>query len=141
DDLMANADTAMYRAKARPGERYVVFDEGIRSEETNRLAIEISLRQALARGELRVFYQPIMSREHGAVGAEALLRWNHPEPGFILPAEFIPIAEQTGLIIPIGRWVLEEACREAVRWSAGCAEPPFPYVTVNLSARQFGHPD
>jgi diguanylate cyclase (GGDEF)-like protein len=141
DELMANADTAMYHAKARRGQRYFVFDETIRRAETNRLATEIALRQALAREELRVFYQPIVSRSEGlVVGAEALLRWKHPDRGIVPPADFIPIAEQTGLIIPIGRWVLEQACQEAVRWSAGCTGRPRPYVTVNLSVRQFSDP-
>jgi diguanylate cyclase (GGDEF)-like protein len=141
EELMANADTAMYYAKKRHGPGYVVFDETIRKEETDRLETELALRHALARKELRVFYQPVVSRLEGrVVGAEALLRWNHPERGLVLPAEFIPVAEQTGLIVPIGRWVLGEACREAVRWSATCAADFRPYVTVNLSVRQLSDP-
>jgi diguanylate cyclase (GGDEF)-like protein len=142
DALMANADTAMYHAKARRGAGHVVFDESIRMKETDRLATETALRQALARHELRVHYQPIVSRKEGrVVGAEALLRWDHPELGLVPPAEFIPVAEQTGLILPIGRWVLEEACREAVLWSEDCEPGSRPYVTVNLSVRQFSDPD
>jgi EAL domain-containing protein (putative c-di-GMP-specific phosphodiesterase class I) len=139
---MANADTAMYHAKARRGGGHVVFDESIRMKETDRLATETALRQALARRELRVHYQPIVStRENRVVGAEALLRWEHPELGLVPPAEFIPVADQTGLILPIGRWVLEEACREAVRWKNGADAGSQPYVTVNLSVRQFSDPD
>jgi diguanylate cyclase (GGDEF)-like protein len=142
EDLMANADTAMYHAKARRGRGHVVFDESIRTKETDRLATETALRQALARQELCVYYQPIVSRNaDNVVGAEALLRWDHPERGLVPPAEFIPVAEQTGLILPIGRWVLEEACKEAVRWSAACEPDSRPYVTVNLSVRQFSDPD
>jgi diguanylate cyclase (GGDEF)-like protein len=141
-ELMANADTAMYHAKARRGHGHVVFDESIRTEETDRLATETALRQALARRELRIYYQPIVSRnKDNPVGAEALLRWDHPERGLVPPAEFIPVAEQTGLILPIGRWVLEEACTEAARWSATCGPDSRPYVTVNLSVRQFSDPD
>jgi diguanylate cyclase (GGDEF)-like protein len=137
DELLGNADAAMYRAKMRRDHRYVIFNEAIRSEDERRLATESELRHALARGELHLVYQPIMARREGrVVGAEALLRWNHPERGLVPPVEFIPIAEQTGLIIPIGRWVLEQACREAVRWSVSRADPP-PYVCVNLSLRQF----
>jgi len=140
--LMANADTAMYHAKARRGHGHVVFDESIRMKETDLLATETALRQALARQELRVYYQPIVSRHQDRiVGAEALLRWEHPKLGVVAPADFVPVAEQTGLILPIGRWVLEEACREAVRWSNVCAADPPPYVTVNLSVRQFSDPD
>jgi diguanylate cyclase (GGDEF)-like protein len=141
-ELMANADTAMYHAKARRGHGHVVFDESIRTEETDRLATETALRQALARRELCIYYQPIISRsKDNVVGAEALLRWDHPERGLVSPAEFIPVAEQTGLILPIGRWVLEEACMEAARWSATCGPDARPYVTVNLSVRQFSDPD
>ena len=145
-ELMANADTAMYHAKARRGHGHgrghVVFDESIRTEETDRLATETALRQALARRELCIHYQPIVSRDKGsAVGAEALVRWDHPERGLVPPAEFIPVAEQSGMIIPIGRWVLEEACTEAARWSATCDPDSRPYVTVNLSVRQFSDPD
>jgi diguanylate cyclase (GGDEF)-like protein len=142
ETLMANADTAMYHAKARRGHGHVVFDESIRMKETDRLATETALRQALARNELRVYYQPIVSRhEDRVVGAEALLRWEHPELGLVPPADFVPVAEQTGLILPIGRWILEEACREAVRWSKDCEPGSAPYVTVNLSVRQFSDPE
>ena len=142
EELMANADTAMYYAKKARGVAYVVFDDTIRNEEVNRLEIELELRHALERNELRVFYQPVVSRlEDTVVGAEALLRWNHPELGQVAPADFIPVAEQTGLIVPIGRWVLEQACREAVLWSAACAPELRPYVTVNLSPRQLSDPE
>jgi diguanylate cyclase (GGDEF)-like protein len=141
EDLMADADTAMYYAKGARGVGYVVFDEAIRNDELDRLETELELRHALDRNELRVFYQPVVSRLEGrVVGAEALLRWEHPERGLVQPADFIPVAEQSGLIVPIGRWVLEQACREAVRWSAACAPDFRPYVTVNLSPRQLSDP-
>jgi diguanylate cyclase len=142
ETLMANADTAMYHAKARRGTGHVVFDESIRIKESDRLATETALRQALALHELRVHYQPIVStRENRIVGAEALVRWEHPELGFVRPADFIPVADQTGLVLPIGRWVLEEACKEAVLWQNDSDPTSRPYVTVNLSVRQFSDPD
>jgi diguanylate cyclase len=140
--LMANADTAMYHAKARRGAGHVVFDESIRMQESDRLATETALRQALARHELRAYYQPIVSRHaNRVVGAEALVRWDHPQLGLVPPADFIPVAEQTGLILPIGRWILEEACREAAGWTNGGEPSSHPYVTVNLSVRQFSDPE
>jgi diguanylate cyclase len=141
DELVANADAAMYRAKR--GDRSVVFSETIRVEGNERIAIESGLRRALDGNELLLQYQPIFSqRAGGFVGAEALLRWRHPQRGIVPPNDFIPLAEQTGLIVPIGRWVLEQACREALSWSPadGSGAPP-PYVAVNLSARQFAQPD
>jgi EAL domain-containing protein (putative c-di-GMP-specific phosphodiesterase class I) len=139
EELIANADAAMYRAKR--GARNIVFDETIRVEDTERVAIESALRRALDRGELRLHYQPIFSRSAGGfVGAEALLRWQHPRRGLVPPNDFIPLAEQTGLIIAIGRWVLEQACREATGWS-GAGGKDAPFVAVNLSARQFAQPD
>jgi EAL domain-containing protein (putative c-di-GMP-specific phosphodiesterase class I) len=103
----------------------------------DRLQLERELREAIGRDELRLFYQPIVSVTDGAlVGVEALIRWQHPRRGLLLPAEFIPLAEESGLIVPLGRWVLEEACRQSVRWHESSPEWPPPRVSVNLSARQ-----
>jgi diguanylate cyclase (GGDEF)-like protein len=142
EGLIADADAAMYRAKARRGDRYVVFDEGMRTEDEERLATETALRRALERDELRLVYQPIVSAASGRVcGVEALLRWQHPERGVVPPVEFISVAEQTGLIVPMGEWVLAEACRQASRWWGTRTGSTAPYVSVNLSARQFSQPD
>jgi diguanylate cyclase len=140
--LISKADTAMYRAKYGNGNRTVLFDEAMGHEHAAKLATESALRGAVAGDELCAYYQPIVSLVEGrTVGAEALLRWRHPERGLLLPAEFIPIAEQSGLIVPIGAWMLAEACREAARW-----EKLHPYarplsVSVNLSARQLAQSD
>jgi diguanylate cyclase (GGDEF)-like protein len=140
EELIAEADLAMYRAKDRRGGSIVLLAEDMRKLDVQRLETETALRSALDRGELRLVFQPIVSLADGAVvGAEALLRWEHPERGTILPAEFIGMAEQSGLIVPIGRWVLEQACREAGTWPAG-ADGIRPYVSVNVSPRQLTDP-
>jgi diguanylate cyclase len=141
DALIAEADAAMYRAKAVRGDRYVIFDETMRREDSERLATETALRSALPRDQLRLVYQPMVSLPDQAVAAvEVLLRWQHPDRGEIAPAQFIPAAEQTGLIVPIGRWVLEQACLEATTWPS-TAPAGAPVLCVNLSARQFGQAD
>jgi diguanylate cyclase (GGDEF)-like protein/PAS domain S-box-containing protein len=137
DELIRDADAAMYRAKDRGRARYEVFDEAMRGRAIARLRMENDLRRALERDELRLEYQPVVSlRNFSIVGVEALLRWHHPERGEIPPTEFIPIAEENGLIEPIGRWVLEQACRQGAEWYR--ARPDFAPLTisVNLSAVQ-----
>ena len=131
EELIARADLAMYRAK-ESGEGFVVFGEAMREEELRTLEMETALRVAVERNELRLVYQPIVSLADGEiVGVEALVRWIHPTRGLLLPSEFISIAEQTGTIVPIGEWVLREACREAASWD-GTA-----HISVNISPRQF----
>jgi diguanylate cyclase (GGDEF)-like protein/PAS domain S-box-containing protein len=138
EDLLRAADTAMYRAK-RWGRPYQVFDEAMRVRSTERLSMESALHRALEREEFRLHYQPAVSILDGRiVGVEALLRWEHPDRGLILPAEFIPVAEESGLIVPIGRWVLEEACRQAERWRRFGRET---WLSLNLSAHQLTAPD
>lgn len=137
-DLLRNADIALYRAKDRAKARYEVFDPARDSRALKRLEMENDLRKAVERGELRVHYQPVFSLENQSVsGLEALMRWEHPMHGLMSPAEFIPLAEETGLIVPIGRWVLETACRQAREWQQRYANNPHPIMGVNLSLRQF----
>ncbi len=137
DELIRDADAAMYRAKDLGRARYEVFDEGMRGRAIERLRVENDLRRALARDELRLEYQPVVSlRDFAIVGVEALLRWRHPERGEISPAEFIPIAEENGLIEPIGRWVLEQACRQAAQWYHARPDAAPLTMSVNLSAVQ-----
>ncbi len=140
EDLLHNADMAMYRAKARGKACYERFDVGMRASAVARLQLESNLRRAAEREEFRLYFQPITSLEDGVVtGAEALVRWEHPERGLISPGEFIPLAEETGLIVPIGEWVLRTACAQARAWHA--AGHSDLRVTVNFSARQFEHPN
>lgn len=147
DDLMRNADAAMYLAKASGKAHYEVFEEALTSRALERLELESDLRRAIARNEFEVFYQPIIALETNRVcGHEALLRWNRPTHGMVLPSEFIALAEETGLIIQIGAWVLREACRQTEIWQRAInqtdgerAEPLS--ISVNLSARQFEQPD
>jgi EAL domain-containing protein (putative c-di-GMP-specific phosphodiesterase class I) len=132
----------MYRAKAAGRGCWVIYDPEMRAAAVERLQLESDLVHAVARGQLELVYQPVVELEtERVVGFEALLRWNHPSLGLILPGRFIPIAEETGLIVPIGRWVLEAACAVAARWRAlsGGARPLS--MAVNVSARQLADPD
>ncbi|HEY0779118.1 MAG TPA: EAL domain-containing protein, partial [Gemmatirosa sp.] len=139
DELLRNADLAMYRAKARGKGTHEVFASQLFTEVNDRVALEADLRHALTRGEFRLDYQPIVDlASERVVGVEALLRWNHPTRGPVAPARFIGLAEETGLIVAIGRWVLGEACRQGAAWrGAGAGEL---YVAVNISGRQLQYP-
>jgi diguanylate cyclase (GGDEF)-like protein/PAS domain S-box-containing protein len=140
--LIRDADAAMYQAKARGRGRFEIFDRAMRARTIERLSVENDLRRALERDELRVSYQPIVSLRDGSVASvEALLRWEHPERGVVLPAEFIPVAEESGLIEPIGRWVLEAACTQAADWHALRPDSRPLGISVNLSVRQFTQRD
>ena len=142
EDLVRDADTAMYRAKELGKARCEVFDTSMHTAAEERLGLEQDLRRALERQELEVYYQPIVSLAEGRLtGFEALLRWNHPVRGLVFPDKFIPMAEDTGLIVPIGTWVLHEACRQLHCWDQEFPAANHLIVNVNLSARQCTHPD
>jgi diguanylate cyclase (GGDEF)-like protein len=140
--LLRDADVAMFAAKELGRGRIELFDDAMRERAVSRLETEGSLRRALLRGEFRVHYQPLVHFERSEViGFEALVRWEHPVRGLLPPAEFLEIAEETGLIVPIGAWVLQEACAQAARWSAESPDSPNLTVSVNLSARQLSDPE
>ncbi len=139
EELLRNADTALYRAKDQGRDNYQLYEAGMNARALERLALEGRLRKALAGQQLVLFYQPLVDLStHKVVAFEALLRWNHPELGLLSPAEFIHQAEVSGLIIPIGAWVIETACHKAKEWQE---RAPGLGVSVNLSARQFQQPD
>jgi diguanylate cyclase (GGDEF)-like protein len=142
EDLVRRADMAMYRAKKSGPGKVVVFDEGMTHSLVQRLELETDLRQAVARGQLSLVYQPIVSPFTNRItAAEALLRWNHPTYGMISPADFLPMAEETGLIVDLGLWVLDSACAHARRWVHSGLAGSDVRLQVNLSAVQLAAPD
>ena len=142
DELLRDSDTAMYCAKAAGRSRYTVFDQAMHDAAMRRLQLEHDLRKALDANELALHYQPIISLETGGLIAfEALLRWQHPELGPVSPMDFIPIAEETGLIVPIGLWVVEQACRQLRRWQDRFPSRSGMTMNVNLSKRQITQAD
>ena len=141
ESLLRDADAAMYRAKEKGRARCEFFDATMRTEALDHLETQSALHRALERDELRVHYQPVVDLASGAVaGVEALVRWEHPQHGLVSPASFIPLAEETGLIVPIGAWVLDQATAQVARWRERSWGRSLT-VNVNLSARQLRQPD
>jgi EAL domain-containing protein (putative c-di-GMP-specific phosphodiesterase class I) len=142
EDLLRDADTAMYRAKSMGRNSFAVFDEEMHARVVATLKLETDLRRAIARNEFCAYYQPIVSIGDGRItGFEVLVRWQHPERGLLLPAEFIRVAEEMGAIIQIDRWVAEEACRQLRAWQNRYRHNPPLTVSVNISGTQFMQPD
>jgi EAL domain-containing protein (putative c-di-GMP-specific phosphodiesterase class I) len=136
DDLLKRADLAMYQAKAEGRNTLCFFDPKMQAIVAMRAALEMDLREGLQNGELLLHYQRVVDAQGDIVGAEALARWQHPRRGMVLPLEFIPLAEQTGLIVPLGDWVLRTACEQLVAWAEQPATAHLS-LAVNVSARQF----
>ncbi|MGI9065427.1 MAG: putative bifunctional diguanylate cyclase/phosphodiesterase [Pyrinomonadaceae bacterium] len=142
EDILRDADTAMYRAKGMGKARHEIFDTRMHSQALKLLQLETDLRRALERKEFVLVYQPIMSLGTGVLcGFEALIRWPHPERGLISPIDFIPLAEETGMIVQIGEWVLREACVQMQRWHVIFPTDPPAFMCVNLSVKQFSQPN
>ncbi|WP_375509779.1 putative bifunctional diguanylate cyclase/phosphodiesterase [uncultured Nostoc sp.] len=142
EDLLRDADTAMYRAKMLGRARYELFNSDMYANVLAKLQLEAQLRRGIERLEFRVYYQPIVSLTKGSIlGFEALLRWQHPERGLLNPADFIPLAEETGIIFSIGNWALHEACRQMQAWRMCHHSNLLEKISVNLSLKQFSQPD
>jgi len=142
EELLREADIALYQAKATAKGQAVVFEPVMSEQAMERLAMQVDLQRGLERGEFRLYYQPMVRVDTGLrAGMEALLRWQHPRRGLIAPNEFLSVMEESGLILPIGRWVLSEACRQAAAWQSLGPSMESLRVSVNLSARQLQHPD
>jgi len=140
DDVMKRADISMYEAKKAGRNTIRFYDPEVQAAVTARASLETDLRHALTNDELQLYYQIQVDQDGHAIGAEVLLRWSHPKIGMIPPAQFIPLAEETGLILPIGKWVLESACRQIKHWES-CPQKSRLMIAVNISARQFRQPD
>ncbi len=140
EEVLKQADIAMYQAKRAGRNTLRLFDPAMQQAITARAAMELDLRQALVESEFLLHYQAQVDHKGQVIGAEALVRWRHPERGLVAPAEFIPMAEETGLILPLGHWVLATACRELAGWSLSPQMAPLS-LAVNVSARQFSQPD
>jgi EAL domain-containing protein (putative c-di-GMP-specific phosphodiesterase class I) len=141
EELLRDADLAMYAAKAAGRNRYAIFDPAMHADLIDEARQRAELERALVEGQFVVHYQPIVElTSTRLVGVEALVRWNHPERGLVGPGGFIPIAEASGLIVPLGRWVLRESCLQLARWRAEHPQAADMYVSVNLSVRQFQAP-
>ena len=142
ETMLRDADTAMYRAKANGKARHQIFNRAMHELVSSRLQLETELRQAIGREEFRIYYQPIINLQSGKIkGFESLVRWQHPTRGMVSPLDFISIAEETGLIVPLGEWILRESCRQLHEWQAANTLNPSLTMSVNLSAKQFTQKD
>jgi diguanylate cyclase (GGDEF)-like protein/PAS domain S-box-containing protein len=142
EDILRDADMTMYRAKALGKARSEIFEPAIHNQAIARMQIDFDLRRALEHQEFQVYYQPIVSLNSGRVsGFEALIRWQHPQRGWVSPAEFIPVAEENGLIVPIGWWILEQVCQQLRAWQQQSLVDPRLTVSVNVSGKQLTQPD
>jgi EAL domain-containing protein (putative c-di-GMP-specific phosphodiesterase class I) len=140
EDILRDADLAMYHAKGKGKARYEIFDKSMNAPAQERMDLELDLRNAVARGEFVLHYQPVVDLPTGRITeVEALVRWKHPQRGLLFPADFVGLSEETGLIVPLGRWVLHEACRQTRQWQLASPDTKLA-ISVNLSARQLQQP-
>ena len=140
EDILRDADLAMYHAKGKGKARYEVFDKSMNAPAQERMDLELDLRNAVTRGEFTLHYQPVVDLPSGRITeVEALVRWKHPQRGLLFPADFVGLSEETGLIVPLGRWVLHEACRQTRQWQLASPGTPLA-ISVNISARQLQQP-
>jgi EAL domain-containing protein (putative c-di-GMP-specific phosphodiesterase class I) len=141
EELLRNAETAMYNASTKENGEFSVFNPGMRERAVARLDVVMGLRRAIEANQLRLHFQPLVSlRERRIIGFESLVRWQHPDRGLLPPAEFIPVAEESDLILEVGEWVLREACRQMAEWQERLAPEPPLTIGVNVSARQMSDP-
>jgi len=141
EEILRDADLAMYHAKAKGKARHEIFDDSMSAPALDRMDLEMDLRSAISHHEFRLHYQPILRLDTGRITeVEALIRWQHAKRGLLQPDSFIGLTEETGLIVPIGQWVLKEACRQARVWQLEFPSTPPLVMSVNLSAKQFQHP-
>src|SRR5438128_9389146 len=140
DDLIRNADVAMYIAKSKGKARYVEYEASLASSAQDRMELEHDMQAGISEKQFVLHYQPVVMLESGAIhSVEALVRWNHPQRGMLAPVDFIGVAEQTGLIVELGRWVMQQAARDARRWQVRYPSVPAMNISVNLSGRQLEH--
>jgi len=138
EELLRNADVAMYLSKSNGRDRYTIFENEMHDVLIKRVQLETDMRVAIDKREFELYYQPIIDlHSERIMGMEALVRWNHPQHGLIPPLDFIPLAEETGLIVPLGQWILEEACSQARKWQVAYKYPKPLSITVNIASRQF----
>jgi diguanylate cyclase (GGDEF)-like protein/PAS domain S-box-containing protein len=141
-EIVRNADVAMYRAKREGRSRFELFDRTMQEQVVEMIRLEGELRRAMEEGQFHLVYQPVVRlRDREVTGVEALVRWHHPERGVLPPAAFVPVAEETGVIVPLGWWILEEACAQMAEWAERFPTMPDLSVSVNLTTRQLRHPD
>ena len=140
EEILRNAELAMHHAKARGKARYELFDTSMNGPGRDRLGLELDLRHAISHGDFTLHYQPVLAFDSRRIAeVEALVRWNHPQRGLLFPADFVGLTEETGLIVPLGRWITTEACRQLRKWQTAGEGAPL-VMSVNLSARQLQHP-
>jgi diguanylate cyclase (GGDEF)-like protein len=142
EDLLRNADIAMYKSKASGPATHTLYVPGMHTDARDLMELDMDLNQAVRAGEFTLHYQPIYDLQKNSIsGFEALVRWNHPSRGLLMPHDFLPLAEETGLIVPIGNWVIEEVCKQISKWRRALPQTRLPFISLNVSGVQITRPD